>query len=628
MNFNMKDLEYLSDGLEGRSNNPVALLYDKLKHPDGDLGLEKTSCLTWNYDPLKEIDHIVIGKAPGPGGAWNDLDGSQLTISPSRWMELPDMSFYDWERRSKILSNMNAGLVFSSTDSNFSEDNSLLNANLVTNKSHQNTVSLQPITTEESRSTMHDVRNYYSDYVKQKNLDKYLLNNATVTNVRRFNCYSKLINQSDEQSNGARNFWEVSGLIDKRDRKKASSLTHKDDLIEFRFVCKHLVLACGVNDLHKDLRVKGENSRFVLKSIRELEEKIRDDLPRLRKDPLLIVGSGLSAADAILLAQKYYIKIIHVIRRPVTDQDLIFSKLPKKSYPEYQRVYEKMIKNRYTNYHSNLTSSKNVISKNLSMGNQNQEDTSKLRRPLSQSDLNSGLTQQKSNLNDLNEKFSENSMPYYVLYDEHRIKCFTSKRTCILIKSNLNSSFSNNTLSAPINNSNSTSNRYLLKQNHQFNQRQLNEFDEELEQPNENSNKINNSNNKKTSLNFEETEIKISYACVLIGYSPDLDFLPPYILNDLAVNPSKILNTKDNPIQIDLYTHECAKFKTLYAMGPLIGDNFVRFGTGGALAITSRIVDYMRKEKETSRNSNNKSNIRITILNEIKKKDNEAAINT
>ena len=71
--------------------------------------------------------------------------------------------------------------------------------------------------------------------------------------------------------------------------------------MEFRYVCKHLVLACGANDLHNDLHVKGENSRFILRSIRDLEEKIKDDLVRLQKDPLLVVGSGLSAADAILL---------------------------------------------------------------------------------------------------------------------------------------------------------------------------------------------------------------------------------------------------------------------------------------------------------------------------------------
>ncbi len=385
----------MSDGLEGRSNNPVSLLYDKLKHPDSDLGMDMPSCLTWKYDPLKEIDHICIGKGPGPGGAWNDLDGSQLTISPSRWMELPDMLYSDWKRQTKT--NMNAGLVFSSKNSNFSEDNSLLNANYIRKPSvSPNTTRIflnqRQTSTEESRVTMHDVKLYYQDYVKQKNLDKYLLNNATVTNVRRVVC-NKLM-QAHTSCNGTQpseqqcliyplkhtNYnhssvnasnsqqmsilWEVTGLIDKRDRKKASSLTHKGDLMEFKFYCKHLVLANGTTDLHNELHVKGENSRFILRTIRELEEKIREDLPKLQKDPLMIVGSGLSAADAILLAQKYSIRIIHVIRRSVHDQNLIFNKLPKKVYPEYHRVYEQMVHNRYTNLNSGNNENFNTTNEN------------------------------------------------------------------------------------------------------------------------------------------------------------------------------------------------------------------------------------------------------------------------
>ena len=112
--------------------------------------------------------------------------------------------------------------------------------------------------------------------------------------------------------------------------------------IEFRFVCKQLVLANGATDLYNELRVKGEHLRYKLRSIRELEYKIRDDLARLQKDPLLIVGCGLSATDAILLAQKHHIRIIHVIRRSVHDADIIFNKLPKKIYPEYNLVYEQM----------------------------------------------------------------------------------------------------------------------------------------------------------------------------------------------------------------------------------------------------------------------------------------------
>jgi hypothetical protein len=146
-------------------------------------------------------------------------------------MELPDMSYEDWQRQAKILPNMNAGLVFSSTDSNFSEDNSLLNANSITNKSYNFKTYLKQISTEESRASMHDIRNYYRDYVKQKNLDKYLLNNAMVTSVRRI-CCSKLVCSSQIGPN--EQLWEVVGLIDKRDRKKASSLTHKVIFNEYR----------------------------------------------------------------------------------------------------------------------------------------------------------------------------------------------------------------------------------------------------------------------------------------------------------------------------------------------------------------------------------------------------------
>jgi hypothetical protein len=226
-------------------------------------------------------------------------------------MELPDMSYVDWKRQSKTLSNMNAGLVFSSKTPHFSEDNSLLNGNQLTLKPlhHQMASSMGRRTTlktaEESRVTMHDVKNYYQDYARQKNLDKYLLNNATVTNVRRVYCCSRLIegcsansgncSESGEQQKSSTSSssadqkqlcWEVSGLIDNRpDRKKASSLTHKGDLMEFRFWCRYLVLANGASDLHNELNVKGESARFILRSIRELEEKIKVIKPNIDINP-------------------------------------------------------------------------------------------------------------------------------------------------------------------------------------------------------------------------------------------------------------------------------------------------------------------------------------------------------
>ena len=636
------------------------------------------------------------------------MDGSQLTISPSKWMELPELTFSDWVRQERQSANsLNAGLVFSAKSDNFSEDSSLLNGHSTKPASDrfdlENYIKKQNLDSSndelsQSRVSMHDVRNYYRDYVKQKNLDKYLLNNATVTGVRRIccnkfmpsngvsACSTTVLNDAAASQNCF--LWEVTGLIDKRDRRKASSLTHKGDLKEFRYYCKHLVLANGAADLHNELKVKGETSRFILRSLRELEEKIRDDLPRLQKDPLLIVGSGLSAADAILLAQKYGIRVVHAIRRSVHDTNLIFTKLPKKIYPEYQKVYELMLSHRYNSlYPSQLSSTSttslnsmfgasiNINTSNSNLNQQNNENDAensllspaKLRRPLSQNDLNTvamtttttivsstpsssshSLTAPKNQSNSFLNNLNRN----YVLYDEHQIKAFTSKRTCILkrlstenrepphkptnlnetakLLNNLNFATKNNQALAeqqqttttvgtsPVSNSHMCRHLHMQKQYHQHHQRQLNEFDEECEQNGGQQGQLEQENQTaeddcgepmcKKSTNdkrkcSDETEMKISYACVLIGFSADLDFLPPYIVNEMARNPNKHLNTKDNPIDVEDNTNESRKFKRLYAMGPLIGDNFVRFGTGGALAITSAIVNYKKLEQQCSMNA-------------------------
>ena len=78
---------------------------------------------------------------------------------------------------------------------------------------------------------------------------------------------------------------------------------------------------------------------------------------------------------------------------------------------------------------------------------------------------------------------------------------------------------------------------------------------------------------------------KVSAVFILIGSKPDLTFLkdvPP-----LGVDPSTDVDCKHNPIDVDPHTYECKHVNNLFAMGPLVGDNFVRFGIGGALGIAS-----------------------------------------
>lgn len=58
----------------------------------------------------------------------------------------------------------------------------------------------------------------------------------------------------------------------------------------------------------------------------------------------------------------------------------------------------------------------------------------------------------------------------------------------------------------------------------------------------------------------------------------------------LGEDPTKPIDCKNNPIAVDKYTYEVLNMnRNLFAMGPLAGDNFVRFIPGGALAITAAL---------------------------------------
>lgn len=53
---------------------------------------------------------------------------------------------------------------------------------------------------------------------------------------------------------------------------------------------------------------------------------------------------------------------------------------------------------------------------------------------------------------------------------------------------------------------------------------------------------------------------------------------------------TKPIDCKTNPIAVDKFTNEVIRApKGLFSMGPLVGDNFIRFIPGGALAITSAL---------------------------------------
>jgi len=262
--------------------------------------------------------------------------------------------------------------------------------------------------------------------------------------------------------------WEVSG--DRYDPQ--TGLRHN-----FKYLATNVVMACG-SDKPNKMDIPGEDLPFVLHSLKELESKLASG-ELSSGDRVMVVGAGLSAADAVITALENKLKVLHMFRRGAQDKNLIFKSLPPKLYPEYHRVHQMMARGRH-----------------------HDADYQPLERQ--------HLTH---------------------IHEDKRVKFHGDVTT--------------------------------------------------------------------------ET-VDVSNVVVLIGGRPNLQFfgheddVADVDPESLGVVPDTPVS-KNNPVDIDIYTFESVKHSGLYAMGPLVGDNFVRFLQGGALAITSNIL--RRKQSSQQKDS-------------------------
>lgn len=181
------------------------------------------------------------------------------------------------------------------------------------------------------------------------------------------------------------------------------------------------------------------------------------------KDPVLVVGAGLSASDAILAARKRDMNVIHVFREtPCGNPKMMLRNLPKAIYPEYVWMYELMC--------------------------------------------------------------GDTVADWYTPYPQFSVQSFTDNGQ-VEIADDMNN--------------------IIMRD--------------------------------------------ISLALIQIGTSPKLSFLPQDGKH-LGLVKGMSIDAKHNQIDIDPYSYESNVEKGLYALGPLVGDNFVRFLKGGALAITKDIL--------------------------------------
>lgn len=105
-----------------------------------------------------------------------------------------------------------------------------------------------------------------------------------------------------------------------------------------KYTCKYLVLACGTYDSPNRLEVfkDGEDPDWLVHDLRGLENKLDQKVRESPEvDPVLVVGAGLSAADAVMAVRSRNVPVVHVFRGRSAE---FTRQLPENMYPEYHKV--------------------------------------------------------------------------------------------------------------------------------------------------------------------------------------------------------------------------------------------------------------------------------------------------
>ena len=268
---------------------------------------EERSALTWRNENTTSFKHIVLGNGP-PGGTWHRMTYCQYSLSLDYWLELPGYPFKTWQEEHRYKNEVSGC-----------------------------SCNLPKLTREEgvheNRILPNHVAQYYSDYVKRMKLENNFLNNVTVTSVKRVGPNNPI--------------WTVCGT-------QCNAGTGEDEQVQL--FARNVVLAVGGYSLPRMLNIPGEGEKFVQYQLPELDDFLQEfDVKKMA--PVVVVGCGLVALDAIIALIERKIPVLHVFRKEAKDPKLIVNQLPS-SYPDYLKLKPLMANKSSNEYYTPLQSSR------------------------------------------------------------------------------------------------------------------------------------------------------------------------------------------------------------------------------------------------------------------------------
>ncbi|CAG9820808.1 unnamed protein product [Phaedon cochleariae] len=520
-----QDLGQLSDGLEGRTTNQMSLLLDALLHPCADVGLELEPLVEFRRTGIK-FDHIVLGKGP-PGGSWHHMDPQILTLSLGSWMSLP-------------------GLPLITRDS------------------------------REKRAYASNVAKYYVQYTEQMDLAKHFRNNVSVHLVERLDdSSSQFRNDRCERSILKRNNWVKKVNKEMREDEEAGIESEMDKTRNRKD--KTCFISNAINCLMLKHRKKSRCKRPRDSSPKRQLVTVDPQLPSDKKRSISLCCDSRNVCD------KYNDTVnIYSLRNSCS---LDFNPVPS--------AY---------NLECDPEANWLVTAVDTQTGEKIDYSCKYLVLATGGNDLPNRL-----------EVSKEKGDPNWLVYDlrsleekvDAHVECHHSDEIdpVLVVGAGLSAAdaiIATRGRNIPVihvfRNKSPELNK-LLPENlypeyhkvHQMMTDGGSTYPLYTAYPEYNLTDLDEDSHTVILTSKEGVAIKfnISYAVVLIGSRPDLSFLSDGA--QIGVRKDLPVDCKTNTVDIDRLTYGVNGYGNLFVLGPLAGDNFVRFLPGGALAVIEEL---------------------------------------
>lgn len=308
------------------NTSPASLLLDALVASDeaSFASLEtKETRIKWVHDKDAVVEHVVLGSSLTPGGQWSSGntpdDTEEKSLSYAEMLSLPGFSFTEFYR-SFVKSQEDGLLSF-------------------------------------TRPKRGDIAKYYDEYSKVMGLRPSFRLGTIVTNVElsssdssSSNVYTVDYTDVTDNTKHSIKTWRIvlaSGVFEKPLKELASAtlpcseLTNSDDHEKLLQALRHASAQPFINETHVPIVPPPQNFQDIATMEPSLIVPSRPPSPTSHPT-FLIIGSGVSAAEAVNQCSKYAgVHTIHIYRWFEDDPGPL-RRFSRETYPEYARVYKLM----------------------------------------------------------------------------------------------------------------------------------------------------------------------------------------------------------------------------------------------------------------------------------------------